>query len=220
MRLEFDLDPAATVRTLFLIVAFLAAASLTGQVATHFFGDGHLWGFVPEFHLDREMNVPTWFSGFLFLFSAALLWKAGSLRFDSGGRFATYWRSLSILFIFLSIDEVAALHEMAVDPIRKALHASGFLYFSWVFAGIVFCAVLALIYWRLVFSLRARTRTLFIVAAVLFLGGALGMEMIGGRWVEHHGSSNLTYVLMANAEEILEMLGQVIFIEGLFTLFP
>jgi hypothetical protein len=219
MRLEFDLDPRSIIRALFLIVAGLAAASLIGQASTYFLGDGHLWGFVPEFNLDREMNIPTWFSSCLFLFAAVLLWKAGGLRRDRERRFAIRWKSLSLIFVLLSIDEAAALHEMAVEPIRKALHASGFLYFSWVVAGAVFCAVLALVYWKLVFSLPAKTRLLFLVAAGLFVGGSLGMEMLGGRFVEHHGSSNFTYALMANAEETLEMLGQVTFIKGLFSLF-
>ena len=46
------------------------------------------------------------------------------------------------------------------------------------------------------------------------------MEMLEGRYIELHGASNFSYALMANVEEILEMLGQVTFIKGLFSLFP
>jgi len=220
MHLNFDLDPPSIIRALIIAVVVLAMAGLIGQYSAYFLGDGHLHGFVPEFNLDREMNIPTWFSSLLFLFAAVLLWKAGNLPGASGVRFVTYWRAMSVIFVCLSIDEVAAIHEMVVDPLRKALHAAGFLYFSWVIAGAAFVAVLAIFYWKLGCTLPAKTRTLFILAAGLFLGGTLGMEMVGGRYVEHHGASNFTYALMANAEEILEMLGQVTFIKGLFSLFP
>jgi hypothetical protein len=211
MKLEYGVDPSTVVRVLFLVVACLAVAGLTGQISTYFLGDGHVQGFVPEFNLDREMNIPTWFSSVLFVFIAALLWRVE-------GPFRARWRALAAVFVFLSMDEVAALHEMAVDPIRKLFHAGGFLFFSWVVAGALFVAVLAAVYWKPVLMLPPVTRRLFILAAVLFLGGALGMEMIGGRYVQHHGAGDFTYALMACAEETLEMLGQVTFIKGIFSL--
>jgi hypothetical protein len=57
MIFKFRLKPGKTTLILMLIVAFLVAASLIGQYSTYFLGDGHMQGFVPEFNLDREMNV-------------------------------------------------------------------------------------------------------------------------------------------------------------------
>jgi hypothetical protein len=219
VRIVLTLDSPSIVRALFIVVALLAAASLAGQVSMYFLEDGHLWGFVPQFNLDREMNVPTWFSSILFLFAAVLLWKAGDIPGPGSTRFRTHWRGLAVVFVCLSIDEVAAFHEMAVDPLRELFHAHGILYFSWVIGGAAFVVALALVFLRLWLSLPARTRALFLSAAFLFLSGALGMEMAAGRFVEWHGSASFSYALMANAEETLEMLGQVVFLKGLFTLF-
>ena len=219
VRLTLAFDPPSVVRALFIAVVVLAAASLAGQVSTYYFGDGHLQGFVPQFNLDREMNVPTWFSSFLFLFAAVLLWKAGSLPGPGPARFRASWRGLAVVFVGLSIDETAAFHEMAVDPLRKLFRAHGFFHFSWVILGIAFVAALVPVFLKLWLSLPRRTRALFFVAAFLFLSGALGMEMVAGPFVERHGAANFSYALMANAEEILEMFGQVVFIKGLFTLF-
>jgi len=219
IRLAFALDLPSVVRALFIAVVVLAAASLAGQISTYFFGDGHLQGFVPQFNLDREMNVPTWFSSFLFLIAATLLWKAGSLPGPEPAPFRAHWRGLAVLFVGLSIDETAALHEMAVDPLRKLFHAHGIFHFSWVIAGLAFVAVLVPVFLKLWLSLRRPTQVLFLVAAFLFLSGALGMEMVAGPFVERHGAASFSYALMANAEEVLEMLGQVVFINGLFTLF-
>ena len=214
MKFVFGLDPNKTIRALIVIVFLLAAASLIGQYSTYFLGDGHLQGFVPEFNLDREMNIPTWFSSILFLFSALLLWKTGDSAIDH----RRYWRGLAFVFVLLSLDEVAALHEMAVDPFRKWLHAGGLFYFSWVIPGAVIVAVLSVLYLRVFLGLPPGVKRIFLLAAALFLGGALGLEMAGGRFVEAHGAANFTYALLANAEESLEMLGQVVFLHGLFLL--
>jgi len=219
VRIVLALDPPSVIRALFIVVVALAAGSLAGQVSTYFLGDGHLWGFVPQFNLDREMNVPTWFSSILFLFAAVLLWKAGDIPGPGLARFRAHWRGLAVVFVCLSIDETAAFHEMAVDPLRKLFRAHGVLYFSWVIAGSVFVVAIGLAFLRLWLSLPGRTRALFLSAAFLFLSGALGMEMAAGRFVEWHGSASFAYALMANAEETLEMLGQVVFLKGIFTLF-
>jgi hypothetical protein len=220
MKIHFDPDPETTVRLFLIIVAVLAVFSLAGQVSTYYFGDGHLQGFVPEFNLDREMNVPTWFSSMLFLFAAVLLWKAGEIPVSSGRTFRKRWRGLAVVFTAISIDDVAAIHEMAVDPFRKWLHAGGWLYFTWVVPAAALVALLTVFYWKLFMSLPRRTQRLFFLAALLFFGGSIGMEMVGGRYVEAHGAWNFQYALMANIEEILEFLGQIVFIKGLFSLFP
>jgi hypothetical protein len=82
----------------------------------------------------------------------------------------------------------------------------------------VFVAVLALFYVRFFLSRPGPERGLFLASAALFLAGTLGMEMIGGRYVELHGSASFTYALIANAEEALELFGLVAFIHALMTL--
>jgi len=53
---------------------------------------------------------------------------------------------------------------------------------------------------------------LFVVTGVTFITGAIGFEMIGGRHFDLHGKNNLLYSLIYTCEELLEMLGIVIFI--------
>jgi hypothetical protein len=52
-------------------------------------------------------------------------------------------------------------------------------------------------------------------AATLFLGGALGVELVGSRYAEFHGGENLTYNIIATVEESLEMAGVIVFIYAL-----
>jgi len=216
MKLEWEFDPPSVVRSLFLIVVLLVIASLAGLFSTYVLEDGHLWGFVPEFNLDREMNVPTWFSSAMLLFIAGLLRHLAAVAKTENDRFIRLWKGLAAGFLFLSIDEIAGIHEMAVDPLRRIFHAGGVFYFSWVILGIAIAVVLAAASMKALLALPRRIRIIFIAAAVIFLSGAIGLEMIGGLFVEGNGPANIAYSLAANAEEFLEMCGEVVFIKGLF----
>ncbi|MFH2107161.1 MAG: hypothetical protein ABII93_00685 [Chrysiogenia bacterium] len=215
MKFEIHLKPGKITLFLMLVVAFLITASLIGQYSTYFKGDGHLQGFVPQFNLDREMNIPTWFSSACFLFAALLLWQLGVAAVGVSRK---YWRGLSMVFIYLSLDETAAIHETAVEPMRHLFNARGLLYFSWVILGAFFVTVLAILYCRFLLSQPKFTRNLFFFSAGLFIVGTLGMEMIGGRHVEIYGSNNFTYALIANCEESLELIGLVVFLYALMDL--
>ncbi|MHB8094218.1 MAG: hypothetical protein ACYDH0_04675 [Candidatus Aminicenantales bacterium] len=216
MKLEWEFDPPSVVRSLFLVVVLLTIASLAGVFSTYILGDGHLRGFVPEFNLDREMNVPTWFSSALLLFIAGLLRNLAAVSKPENVRFIRFWKGLAAGFLFLSIDEIAAIHEMAVDPLKRLFHAGGVFHFSWVILGIAIAAFLAVVCLKPLRALPPRVRVIFLAAAFIFLSGALGLEMIGGLYVEGNGPANIVYALFANGEEFLEMCGQVVFIKGLF----
>ena len=61
------------------------------------------------------------------------------------------------------------------------------------------------------------TRRLFVLAAILYIGGAIGIEMIGGQHASLYGEQNLEYAIITALEELLEMLGTVVFIYGLLS---
>jgi hypothetical protein len=53
------------------------------------------------------------------------------------------------------------------------------------------------------------------VAGSLYVVGALGMEMLGGKVADLHDSSTLTYAAIVTTEEFFEMLGSAIFLYAL-----
>ncbi len=65
-------------------------------------------------------------------------------------------------------------------------------------------------------SLPIKTKTLFLLAGFVYVTGALGMELIGGYIADSYGY-NTVYGIVSSIEEILEMLGIVIFIYGLLS---
>jgi hypothetical protein len=75
-----------------------------------------------------------------------------------------------------------------------------------------------LAYFRFVFHLSKKNRFLFIVAGGLYVGGALGLELVNGLYTETYGNDNLIHSFLINIEEILEMLGILVFIYGLLSI--
>lgn len=215
MDICIKIHPKRLVRRLAAAMGVMTLASIIGQVSTYFWGDGHLHGFVPLFNLDREMNIPTWFSAFLFLLGAVLLWVIGTELRARMDPLALRWRVMAVVFLILSVDEISALHEMTVDPLRDFFHAGGYLHFSWVILGMAVILGTAILFLRPFLSLPGRLRLLSAASAGLFISGSLGMEMIAGRWVEAGGASNFRYAMMANAEETLELGGLILFIHVL-----
>ena len=54
-----------------------------------------------------------------------------------------------------------------------------------------------------------------IAAGAIFVGGAIGVEMLGGHWFVTQGRDNVTYVALQTLEETMEMMGIVVFIYAL-----
>ena len=172
--------------------------------------------------VDREGNLPTWYSSSMILICAALLWTAGRLCDASGERWARYWKMLSAIFVLLSIDEAAAIHEKTILPLRSLLQTSGLLFFPWILPAALFVIILSIVYWRFFFDLPRKVRTLFACAGILYLLGTLGLEAVSGLLAERHGfledgsvGFGEGFQMLATVEELMEMLGVVLFIYGL-----
>ena len=75
--------------------------------------------------------------------------------------------------------------------------------------------ILGLLFLKFLLRLPPLTRWSFLGAGAVYLGGAIGIEMIGGRYAESHGDENLTYQLLTHLEESMEMAGMIVFIHAL-----
>jgi hypothetical protein len=216
MRLEFRAPrPWAVTRWLLLIVTVLVALSIAGQSAKYHFAHPQLKGSVSAFYVDYESNVPTWYSSCALLAAATLLAGIATVKTVGGDRFRRHWWMLAVVFAALSGDEVAGFHELPVDAMRETYGLSGALYYPWVILGAAFLLLIAASAWRMVWSLPRRTRALFFVAAGIFVGGALGVEMLSGIQASRHGEENFLYSMIVTVEELCEMLGVVVFIHAL-----
>ncbi len=204
---------ARVVGSLVFVAGVLVVIHLLGVVSTYAFGHGNVFGLVPFFNLDLEGNAPTWFSSVLAVVGAALfllLWR--QVLVD--GKRSRAWLFLSFIFVYISIDEFTAIHERIILPVREGLDLSGLFYFAWVVPYGLAVAIIAVALAPFLRRLELEARRRFIVAAVVYLSGALGLELIGGRLFESLEGRNLTYDLVVMCEETLEMAGLILLIRA------
>jgi hypothetical protein len=169
-------------------------------------------------NLDREMNFPSWYSTFALIFCALLLRVIATGKQDESKSDRRRWLLLSNIFWFLAADELFSIHEILIIPkLAKDLHLPNFLAQIWVIPGAIFVVFLAKYYWGFFDRLQGRSRFHFFLAATLYVGGALLMEMVGSAYSKVYGQQNLVYALLATLEEVMEMLGVVVFIYGLLS---
>ena len=84
------------------------------------------------FSVGADGSIPTYYSAFALLFSSGLLAFTGYLIRKAGRPMVLYWFGLSVIFLFMSVDEMLELHERLIEPLRGALETSGAFYYAWV----------------------------------------------------------------------------------------
>jgi len=209
--------PLRITRALGVAALLLIFASMTGQLLKHIGGYDFVFGLVRLFYVDYENTVPSFFSASLLLLAALLLALITTLKKAAHATYGFQWALLSFTFLCMAIDEAASIHELLIVPMRGLLgrQADGIFFFAWVIPGILVAMVFGLSYLKFLLHLPAKTRWGVVIAATLYLGGAIGMELIGGRYAHLHGMEDLTYSMAATIEESLEMAGVIVFIHAL-----
>jgi hypothetical protein len=189
--------PPLVVRIFVVGTAVMAALALTG------FALGADWQLVK---LGEENNIPTWFSS-VQLFAIALVLSPIVAR-DANRRRPSTWVLAVVpgLFAFLSLDEVAMIHERIGAALKTdGGIGTGLRTGPWmlVFVPLVGVLVLvsAVVFWP---YLRGRRDVLALAVAGLFFYGlsAVGFEGIANFAAE----DSLVTKLLGFVEEIGEML--------------
>lgn len=196
-----------------LISALLLAHCLC-LVSTHYFDRPTALGLVPLFHFNGESNVPTLYSSVALLVSSALLLLI-SAGHDKRAPFYRHWLVLSLVFLFLAIDEIAQIHEQISWAVQETLNTSGFLLFAWVIPYGILAIVLAVAYARFLLWLPRYHSSLFIGSGAIFVAGAIGFEMLGAQEVDKVAKNPVIFAAFSTVEELLEMSGIALFIYAL-----
>lgn len=210
---QLQLNPRKITTTLGAIAFFLVVASLIGYAIKIYTGH-KLLGL---FDLDLENNFPTFYSMCLLLIASILLAIITLLEKKRASLHILYWATLTLGFLFMSFDEVLALHERLNSFARSlfSIKLASIFFFSWVIIGIAIVILLTFYFLKFLLQLPKKVRRNFILSGATYLAGAIGMELLGGWQAELNGFNNLTYVIFVTIEETLEMAGMIIFIHGL-----
>ena len=220
--IEFAIDPRRVLRVLLMVTAVLVVLSTAGQAMVYYLPDFPLRDSIANLlYVDMEQNLPTLYSS-LMLLVAALLFGVIAHAHGRGDRaYVRHWTALSVAFVLLAFDEFASIHERDSDRLRGLLGIEGGpLFFAWVVPGAAVVAVFGIAFLRFLRHLPRPTRRRLLAAGILFLSGAIGLELVGGSYSAVHGQLNMSYVLIATVEETLEMVGAAVLLYGLLAYIP
>ncbi|PIA77476.1 hypothetical protein BFR04_08520 [Gaetbulibacter sp. 4G1] len=202
-------------KKLTLFISFLLVFNLFDILTRiHFGSTGIVSKLSIYFNFNEEASIPTLYS-FVVLFTSALLLffifnnsKANKLK-------SYMWLGLSLIFIFLAIDEILQIHEKLSWVVQNRLNTTGIFWFAWVIPYFLFAVLVFLIYARFLMGLEKKIRNLFILSGIIFVVGAIGFELIESNIHFTTRQLNTKYYLLASCEEFMEMFGVNLFIYAL-----
>lgn len=211
---DLDLSARRVTRWLWIFAALLVSAHLIASLLQYAGVDGrYATSLFRRFDLDQEDNVPAFFSGVLLLVCAALLVIAGITAKAEGSKWVPYWHWLAFIFAYLAVDEVVEFHGFFSELSRVI--DTGVFRFAWVLVYGPAVVILALVYLRFYLNLPKATRIRFTIAGIIYVGGALGMEVAGGAWSGVAGEGNAVYRGITTVEETMELAGLIVFVNAL-----
>ena len=211
----FRLRPRSLAASLWAASAVVVFAGLFREWYVTAFGFETIAKDLRHLAFNAEYCLPAWYSSLLLAVSAVLLAFAALSEKRGGGSHPLHWLLLIPVFIGLSIDEATGVHEVVIEPLRNGLDLGGFLYFAWIIPGAVLVGLFGLFYLPFLLALPARTRFMFILSGALYVGGALGMEAVGGKLLTAYGETSLPYQVAFCVEEIMEIMGATLFAASL-----
>lgn len=168
-------------------------------------------------HVAEEGNLTTWFSALLLLISSILLGVIASANHQQGKLYVKHWSALAGIFLLMSLDEAARIHELTIEPLRSLFGASGIFHYAWVLIAIPFLFILAVTYWKFIRDLQKRSRLLFILSGVVYVTAAMGMDMVVGYFISSGSPPRLLEPILITIEELGENLAIVLFIYTLLS---
>lgn len=166
------------------------------------------------FHLGREANVPTWFSTVLLFIAGIMLAVIAGVKRRQADAFRWYWAALAAMFVYLSADEAAVLHEQISGALASYAPGSPLNYGGWIGYGVAAVCGLGLLFLPFVVALPGRTKVLFALAGAVFVGGAIGVEVIALPY-ENGRPPDYRWSMLVALEETMEITGVALFVGAL-----
>lgn len=220
MKIHFDLT-VRDLNKLFLGLILVELLLVTGYVLNVLWGSPS-WIVTRLVDLDDEGSIATWFSsmqlfvvGLLFFFKSR---HANAVELPS----ATFFCILGLGFIFLSIDEAAAIHEKINIVLKQVVFMPRFKgdHGVWIYVYVLLAGIFLSLTLRNFIALWKHSRRIAFIMAIgllTFVTGAVLLEIIGYQFLRNDMTS-WRYVTEVALEEFLEMLGISIVLYGVLLL--
>lgn len=153
------------------------------------------WLVLQLFDMDEENNLPSWWSSFLLLNVAFIVFIAARSVTD---QFRRHWFLIAAGFLVLAVDEVAGLHETFNSATES----------NWAIFGGVLVLLVGIAFIPFLNSLDKALAVKFILSGAVFVSGAIVVELLS----EDMDSDTIQYTFAVALEEGMEMLGVLMFL--------
>lgn len=169
------------------------------------------------FDIGEELTVGAWYSSVVWF----LLGLCAVLAAVLAPRHRPSWWLFAVVSIVAAADETAALHERLIfvgDRLRPYVPFEP--HYSWIIPGAIIAVVVVVLLLRVVWALRPKITLTLVLAGVVFLTGALGIETWTG-FVQRDAGGAFTdfYMALSHIEETFELVGVSMAIIALSAMF-
>lgn len=210
--MRIDLPQLNLKRAILCGVLLVVAAGLAREAYVLVFGQETALRDLRQLSLNAEQNLASWYTSLLLALGALLAWVAGSCDTAKGRSTSRFWRLVAVLLLAAAADETVSFHEVLTLFMPEVQAFSPLLHFAWVALAVPLLAVLALWCLPMMWRLPRVTFWGLVAAAFLFVGGAVGLEMIAGLIIDWAGEASIAYRVAYMLEDTFEMLGCAVFI--------
>ncbi len=210
--MQIDLPQPNLTKAILFGVFVVVAAGLAREAYVLAFGQETALRDLRQFSLNAEQNLASWYTSLLLALGALLAWVAGSCETAEGQGTRRFWRLTAMLLLAAAADETVSFHEVLTLFMPEVQELSPLLHFAWVALAVPLLAILALWCLPMMWRLPRVTFWGLVAAAVLFVGGAVGLEMIAGLVIDWAGEASIAYRVVYMLEDTFEMLGCAVFI--------
>lgn len=215
-RLDLSFKPHQVAVFLAKAVAFVVIChAITVSIEPSFvFSEVAYEGIYKFFNMGAESNLPTFVSTLNLIIASLLSGLVAKSSIIRRNRSRYYWWGITFGLFLMGLDESAMIHESLVGETLKSffnMKGSGIFYYGWYVFYIPIMAVLGGLYIPFLKRLPLRYSVLFSLSAVIYFGGAIGVEMLESYLAYKNYALGLSVII----EETMEMLGIVILIYAL-----
>ncbi len=205
-------------RIALIVFAVLFLGNAASVACLYHFNKEYAFGVVPLFNFDREANLPTLFAGVLLAGSGLLCLRIERWQRQrpNSSEALKQWKWVGYILLFLALDECAGIHENLDFILMPRVESTGVAAWPWVipYLGLAFIVSVSLL--RFFLKLPRPTQMGLAIFSILFVCGAIGMEMIAASYAEVHGENNLRNALHYSIEETAEVCAVLILLRTLF----
>lgn len=168
-------------KVVIISIVFLLGIHLTLQylnLEVFYQQNGQVYELSNRFDFDDESSVPTWISSVLFLSIGAFALLAAYIQSERITR--RLWLLIAVIGLVLSIDEIAALHEFVLQTLHVLFFQDdkpSILANAWLVVAPFIVIIMAWLAWKMLQIFPRRTVVLFVVAGIIFLTGAVVVDL-------------------------------------------